>query len=374
MNTKFNVYVIIISVSIYALTYGLSSPLIALQLKENNITESIIGINAAMHALGVFTIAPFLPYIFNKYEPKAILLVSLSSSAILIMLFQHTNFYVWFLLRFGIGVFTEIIMVLTETWISDTTTEDARGKTIALYTAGISLGFAIGPLILLFTGTDTNIAFVIGFLFVIVAMIFVYFSTLSKPFHEKTEKISMLATYKIAAVAILATVLNSTIEVMGMNFLALYAVNVGWDVSKAITLISVLMFGAIILQIPIGWLSDKIDRLKLVFYLSVASSLGALIWPFSFDVPIITYTLLFIWGGLFVGIYTVTITWIGSQYSGNKLSSIFATMSVAWGVGALLGPVLGGAAMELTTHGIPLITALLCLLFSIFTYSKIASK
>ena len=161
---------------------------------------------------------------------------------------------------------------------------------------------------------------------------------------------------------------------MGMNFLALYAVNVGWDVSKAITLISVLMFGAIILQIPIGWLSDKIDRLKLVLYLSVASSLGALIWPFSFDVPIITYTLLFIWGGLFVGIYTVTITWIGSQYSGNKLSSIFATMSVAWGIGALLGPVLGGAAMELTTHGIPLITALLCLLFSIFTYSKIASK
>lgn len=374
MNTKFNVYVIIMSVSIYALTYGLSSPLIALQLKENNITESIIGLNAAMHALGVFSIAPFLPYIFKKYEPKGILLVSLSSSALLIILFQHTDFYVWFLLRFGIGVFTEIIMVLTETWINETTIEDARGKTIALYTAGISLGFAIGPLILLLTGTDTNKAFAFGFIFVIVAITFVYFSTVSKPTIEQTEKINMLATYKIAAVAILATALNATIEVMGMNFLALYAVSIGWEMSKAITLISVLMFGAITLQIPIGWLSDKIDRLQLVFYLSVISSLGALIWPFSFDIPIVTYTLLFIWGGVFVGIYTVTIAWIGSQYSGNQLSSIFATMSVAWGLGALLGPVLGGAAMELTTHGIPLVTALLCLLFSIFTYTKIVSK
>ena len=41
---------------------------------------------------------------------------------------------------------------------------------------------------------------------------------------------------------------------------------------------TILLIGAIVLQIPIGWLGDRLNPRRLVIGLSVASALGALIW------------------------------------------------------------------------------------------------
>ncbi|MFX8903244.1 MFS transporter, partial [Acinetobacter baumannii] len=73
-------------------------------------------------------------------------------------------------------------------------------------------------------------------------------------------------------------------------------------------LVSTMMIGAILLQLPIGWAGDKMDRRRLMLWLGVASVVGALIWPLVLDQPMIAYPLLFVWGGVFVGIYTMMLT------------------------------------------------------------------
>ena len=78
------------------------------------------------------------------------------------------------------------------------------------------------------------------------------------------------------------------------------------------------------------------------------------------------FALLFLWGGLFVGIYTIMLAIVGSRFSGNELVGIYAGMGVVWGVGALLGPALAGLAMQATTHGLVYVVALSCALFMAF--------
>ena len=126
------------------------------------------------------------------------------------------------------------------------------------------------------------------------------------------------------------------------------------------------MFGAILLQLPIGWLGDRMDRLRLAIVLGLVAVGGALLWPLVLNDPWIAYPVLFVWGGVFVGVYTLMMAVVGSRFAGAELVGIYAVMGLVWGVGALLGPALAGLAMDLSAHGLPIFAALACLAFTIF--------
>ena len=360
---------VIFSVTVFSLTYGLSSPLIAFKLLNAGMSESAIGVNAAMHAVGVFLIAPFLPALFRRFRPLTLIVVSLCTIALIFVLFGVVSFPMWFLLRMGLGLFSEIIMVQTETWLNGSTVERARGKVLALYTAGMSLGFATGPLILAWTGSDGNLAFYVASVLAALAIVFIFTSGMPRVEGHEAKPETLGNSLKLAALPIMATVLNAAVEVLGMNFLSLYAIKLGWSESASALLISVLMFGAILLQLPIGWLADRVDRLKLMTTLAFIAAALAFVWPHILAFHLLSYVMLFIWGGIFVGIYTVAITWVGERFNGGQLAGIYAAMSVAWGAGALAGPLLGGFAMTFALHGLPWLTGALCLVFALLSLS-----
>ncbi|NTX68939.1 MFS transporter [Lelliottia amnigena] len=360
---------VIFSVTVFSLTYGLSSPLIAFKLLNAGMSESAIGVNAAMHAVGVFLIAPFLPALFRRYRPLTLIVVSLFAIAVIFVLFSVVSFPMWFLLRMGLGLFSEIIMVQTETWLNGSTVERARGKVLALYTAGMSLGFATGPLILAWTGSDGNLAFYVASVLAALAIVFIFTSGMPRVEGHEEKPETLGNSLKLAALPIMATVLNAAVEVLGMNFLSLYAIKLGWSESASALLISVLMFGAILLQLPIGWLADRVDRLKLMTTLAFIAAALAFVWPHILAFHLLSYVMLFIWGGIFVGIYTVAITWVGERFKGGQLAGVYAAMSVAWGAGALAGPLLGGFAMTFSLHGLPWLTGALCLVFALLSLS-----
>lgn len=360
---------VIFSVTVFSLTYGLSSPLIAFKLLSAGMSESAIGVNAAMHAVGVFLIAPFLPALFRRYRPLTLIVVSLCAITVIFVLFSVVSFPMWFLLRMGLGLFSEIIMVQTETWLNGSTVERARGKVLALYTAGMSLGFATGPLILAWTGSDGNLAFYVASVLAALATVFIFTSAMPRVEGHEEKPETLGNSLKLAALPIMATVLNAAVEVLGMNFLSLYAIKLGWSESASALLISVLMFGAILLQLPIGWLADRVDRLKLMTTLAFIAAALAFVWPHILAFHLLSYVMLFIWGGIFVGIYTVAITWVGERFKGGQLAGIYAAMSVAWGAGALAGPLLGGFAMTFSLHGLPWLTGALCLVFALLSLS-----
>jgi len=360
-------FAIIFSVTVFSLTYGISSPLLAFKLIHAGMTESMVGLNAAMHALGVFAVAPFLPALFRRFRPFTLMLISLGAIAIIFILFSFVSLPFWFLLRMGLGVFSEVIMVQTETWLNGKTIEQARGKVLALYTAGMSLGFAVGPLILAYTGSDDNLAFYISALLAGMAIVLIVVSGMERAETKEEAPESFLGSLKLASLPIMATLLNAAVEMLGMNFLSIYAIKLGWSESGSALLISVLMFGAIILQLPIGWLADKVNRLSLMRILAFTAAAMAFVWPYILAFHLLSYVMLFIWGGIFVGIYTVAIIWVGERFKGGQLAGIYSAMSVAWGAGALAGPLLGGIAMEFSLHGLPWLTAGMCLIFAIFS-------
>jgi MFS family permease len=355
------------TVCIFGLTYSLTASLIALVLAARGVSDTMIGVNACMHAVGVLLIAPFLPRLAARFGGRTVILGSLLLTAIVLLLFPAIPLlWVWFPLRILLGLAAECLFVMSETWTNQLSDEASRGRSMAIYTAAMSLGFAGGPLILSLVGTSGVLPYGVGAACALLAMAIVAAPGIPLPVIEAPHSSDPRRYLRLAPLALGSTALNAGIETAGLSFLPLYAMSAGWGEDSATRLVATLMVGAIVLQLPIGWLADKLERRTLMIWLAVIAGASALIWPFAMEPRWLAYSLLFVWGGLFVGIYTIMLTVVGSRFRGSDLVGIYAAMGVTWGVGALLGPVLVGVAMTFTVQGLPLVAAVLCLGYALF--------
>ena len=355
---------LIATAAAFGLTYGLSAPLIALELHERGAPDLLIGANAAMHAVGVLLIAPRLPGLIARMGLSRVAKLALALSALALAAFPFAIFlWLWFALRLVLGMASESLFVISESWLSASTDDRLRARTMGIYVAAMSGGIALGPAILAVAGRTGALPFFIGALLALLAFAIL---TVMRPrevaMPDPTHG-GMRHYVAMAPVAVAASALNAAIESAGLAFLPLYAINLGWNESQGTLLLTVLLVGAILLQIPVGWLGDRFDRTRLVQMFAFVSGIGALAWPAALSHPGVAWPLLFFWGGCFVGIYTLVLTHVGERFQGAELAGVFGAMSVAWGLGSLAGPALGGAAMHLARDGLPWLAAAMCLLF-----------
>jgi MFS family permease len=358
---------VIATATIFGLTYSLSATLLALDLAERGAPQSIIGLNAAMHALGVLAVALVVPRVVPRVGPRRMTLAALVAAGCVLALFPAMpGIWPWFPLRVVLGASSEVLFVLTEAWVNQLCDERTRARSMATYVAALSVGFAVGPLILSTIGTDGAAPYLIGAGLSFAAAVLIVSPGVVAPVFAEESSGRPLRYLWLAPVAIAAEGLNAAIETAGLSFLPLYAIGQGWTEQGATRLISCLMFGAIVLQLPIGWLGDRMDRRRLAIILAAVAVVGALLWPLILHDPWIAYPVLFVWGGVFVGIYTLMMALVGSRFQGADLIGIYAVMGLTWGVGALLGPTLAGLSMDLLRHGLPIFAALACLAFAVY--------
>lgn len=353
--------------TIFGLTYSLAAPLIALSLVARGGGEAAIGWNAAMYAIGVLAITPALPALTQRFGKRAMMVCALAASAAILATFPFVRaIWLWFPLRLGLGVGAEILFVLSETWTNDLSDDAIRGRVMATYTAALSLGYAGGPLILSVLGPGP-FAYGVGAAIAAIAIVPLANPWIAPPPVTEEASPNPLSYVRLAPIAIATTLLNAAVETAGLSFIILYATHLGWSESQGARLLATLMFGAIVMQLPIGWLADRIDRRKLALGLAIVSALGALLWPTLLERSWLAFATVFVWGGLFVGIYTVMLTIVGSRFRGGTLVGIYAVMGLAWGIGALVGPPLAGLAMAGDARfGLPVFVALSCAAFAGF--------
>ncbi|MDR1490060.1 MAG: MFS transporter [Desulfovibrio sp.] len=355
---------VVATAAIFGLTYSLSAALIALDLAAKGLSETLIGCNAAMHAVGVLLMAFLLPGITARLGLRRTVLAALVTAASLLALFPALPVvWLWFPLRILLGSSSETLFVLSETWLNALSSEETRARAMGVYTAALSVGFALGPLILSAVGSDGFLPYLVGTGLTLLSALCILSPRIATPQIEKPAYGNAFHYMRLAPLALAATALNAAIETSGLTFLPLYALSLGWPEHQATQLMTCIMFGAIVLQLPVGWLGDKMNRSRLALYLAALSALGAACWPLVLQSVLATYGVLFLWGGAFVGLYTIMLTIVGSRFQGGELIGIYAAMGLLWGVGALLGPLLAGLSMQFMRHGLPFFVAFACALF-----------
>ena len=352
-------------VTIFGLTVGLGAPLLSLVLEARGTDATLNGLNAAATFVGVILGPLLTPGLVRRVGIRAFLLACLCLDVgFFLMLKLFDGIAVWFALRVALGFVGSSIFTTAEAWINLLATDEGRGRILGLYAAALSGGFAIGPLLLSVTGVAGWTPFVAASLLTAVAALPLLGAGAAARDLGRERAGGPLAMLVRAPFIMLAVALFGLFESTVQALLPVWGMRLGFGTTLSAASLSAVYLGSIALQLPVGWLSDKMDRLTVLRLCGAAGLVGAMLLMVAGGITPALFGLLFLWGGIAAGIYPVALGMAGDRFQGAELVSANAAVIIAYGLGALLGPALGGAAIDLwNPHGL---LALLSLLFALF--------
>ncbi|TCR85992.1 MFS transporter [Rhizobium sp. BK376] len=353
---------IIATVTVFAVAQGLTYPLLSFILEREGTTSSLIGLSAAMTPLGFIASAPFIPALARRMGgARLAILCSILAAIILIAI-------AWMPLRFLLGFFANPLYVISETWLITITPASRRGRIMGLYSSIVSGGFAIGPLSLGLVGTQGWPPFMIGiaaFLLCGVIVLAVVPHLPNMP-HEEGRSTSVGGFLTLAPLLLFAVFTAAAFEQILLSLFAVYGAALGSAEERVASIITCFIAGNAVLQILLGRLAEQFDSRRTLLFCVLACIAGCLLVSPAFNSWLI-WPLVFVWGGVSFGIYTMSLIQLGERFTGPALITGNAAFASAWGIGGILGSPATGLAMQAAGHqGLPLSLGLLSGLLAVF--------
>ena len=259
--------------------------------------------NAGATFIGVL-IGPLLaPRLIQRFGIRDFLLICFGLDIALFLVMKPLDSITeWFILRpLGAAVGSSIFTA-GEAWINQLAGDTGRGRILGVYAAALSAGFGLGPLILSLTG-------VIGWPpFVANAVISALAAVPLVGVHRASDTFGSEGAATPLRMFARAPGIMATVAVFGLyeatlvNLLPIWGVRSGLDQRLTAATLSAVFFGSIVLQVAIGWLSDRLSRVAALRLCGIVGLAGAALLANVPVPPAILFVVLFIWGGTASGI------------------------------------------------------------------------
>lgn len=348
-------------VAVVGIGLSLSVPLLAFALEGRGASGTFIGVNTAMAGLATIVVAPFIPWGATHLGVRGLLFAALVLGASTFIGFWAADqLWLWFPLRFLFGASLAVLFVLSEFWINAVAPPKKRGLVMGIYATSLSLGFAAGPTLLAVLDRNSATPYYVGALLFLAAALPIASAGKLAPKLSQPPASHFMVYLKAAPSAVLAAFVFGAVETGGMSFLPLYGLRLGYGETAATMLVSLLALGNVLVQIPIGWVADRMDKRRMLLVLACIGAVGAAFLPLVANRTAVLFPLVAVWGGLVAGLYTVGLAHLGSRFTGPDLAAANATFVVMYSLGILAGPPMLGVGIDLwDPHGLPLTIALL---------------
>jgi MFS family permease len=355
--------------SIYGITISLFTPLLSLILEARSVSSTLIGGLAMAAPAGIIIGSFAVPWSMKNMEARSLLLGGVAFEILLIFALMSTQSIIaWFAIRFLGGLVGSVLFVVTETWIIEITPRVHHGRVMGFYNTTLALSFALGPLMLSMTGTQGTLPFLAGIGLMVLAGFPLLWAGSYVPNSSDNPGFGVVSFAFVAPLLALACFVVAFKELATTSLMPVYGLRIGMSESSATLMLFFGAAGGALLQFPIGWAADHFNPRKVLVACALAGLAGAAVWPFVVGVPFLLWTTLFLWWGLFAGVYTVAMILAGQWFKGAELATAMAAFGVFWGVGAFVGPLLGGASMDLwNPYGLPLTLVIVAGLFFVIS-------
>jgi len=349
---RFIILVIIVSIS--GFSQGMLLPLISIIFEQDGLSSALNGLNATGLYIGTILISPFMEQPLRKFGYKPIIVVGglfVFVSLLLFPLWKSVIF--WFILRLLIGIGDHALHFSTQTWITSFSSKERLGRNIALYGLSFGIGFAAGPLFVPLVSIFEGLPFIVSGVLCLSAWSLVFLLKNDFPGHMHDTStmrgtwVRFGATIGFAWVAFIPPFSYGFLESSLNAIFPVYALRNGIDVSMVSIILTAFATGGIISQLPLGALSDRIGRKKVILFALFGGA-------FSFGGAALLENN--VWA--LVGAFLLAGLCVGSTFSlgisymtdltpktllptGNLLCGIFFSF------GSLTGPFMGGLFLEL---------------------------
>jgi MFS family permease len=338
---------VIAAMAVVNLVYGTTFPLLALVLDGQGVSKTLIGLSTVVQALAVVVIAPWAPGLLQRIPPARLMQgVTVLLALLFIVAGLFPNVWFWFPLRFVIGALSAMLWISSEALINELVEDHWRGRVIGIYAAAGAAGFALGPLLLIVTGSDGMLPFYATSAFILLAGLPLFIVSPQRMQRSEEQTARLWAVFWLAPAIMLANVVYAAAAESLLTFFPLFGVALGVTENFALGLMTMMGLGAMILAVPFSWLADRVDRMGLLAAFVLLTMAGLALMPWAVRQPVLAGLFAFGFGGVEGMIYTLGVVLVGARFKGALLAAATTLFTACWGVGTVIGPLLVGVGMD----------------------------
>ncbi len=367
MKTFATVASLLLSTAMLLVGHGMQLTLMPLRASANGLSDFMIGISASCYFLGFIVGCIWVPRTIasvGHIRSFAVLAAVMTSAILCAELLDDWQFLL--LLRFLTGVAISGLYTVIESWLNDQATAETRGRILSVYTFILLISMALGQALINVGPVESATPFVLAAVFLTLAIVPVGLTSRLAPAPVEATHVGFSLLYRRSrsafAGALLSGLVVGSFWSLGAVFARGYSVSqadISWFISAAI-------LGGALLQYPIGMLSDRIDRRKVMLLLCLGGALASLAVAVSagqaWHLPMV-----FLFGAMVMPVYAISLATAADVAQGSEFVQMGTSVLMLNALGALSAPLLLGKLM--TELGAPVLFwafSAICLVFMVY--------
>ena len=350
--TLSSVAALLTSFGLLLLANGLFGTLIGLRTQIESFSTAVAGLIVAAYFVGLFAgglQAVRVVAAVGHIRAFAAFASIMSVTALgIVLVIDH---FAWAALRFVGGFCMAGMIVATESWLNERCTNETRGQVMAFYMITNYLAAGLGQFILPLGDPAEFELFCVASIIYSLALVPVLLTRANAPRPTPPERASMPELWKVSPLGLIGATAAGVVNTNFQGLAPVFAYGEGFTVAQTSTFMAVGIAGGLLLQWPLGWVSDRIDRRTVLAGVALGAA-GA-----SFGVGLVTGTpgagfigvlvLVLAYGGLSSMVYSLSAAHTNDFAPPDKLAQTASGLLIAYGLGASAGPVFTSSLMEM---------------------------
>lgn len=345
-----------LSFFLFACAVGINLVTFPSLLKLHKVSAFQVGLAFTFEVAGVGLMSFFINKIANRYNIIKVLTINtIVYCSIILSIFFYFNYFWWLLMVFVLGCCWLTFVIIRMSWLNYLVSNEDRGVALGIFSALISAGVAIGPVIVSFVGSTNYLSFAISAILVILSFISLFVIRDSIMPEIDSEPISLIKFYKKNPNSFLSRFFLDFTTYTVVSLAVIFGTLVGFSNENSGLLITAYMASGFF-DIFVGFMLKKVAPKKLINigYLGcLCCFLLVSLYQGSF---IYLLTVFFIFGLFIACIYVSVFKMMNEDYSNSELVGANATFQLVGTLGSLFGSLIGGFMIEIFgAQGFPIL-------------------
>jgi len=335
------------SVGMVLLGTGLLGSLLALRMDHEQFGTGLIGLVMACYSVG-FVIASLLfgRVIARVGHIRAFSVLAALTAASTLTYPLLVQPLVWAAMRLIFGFCVAGLYMVAESWLNHSTPHDYRGRVLAGYSVVTYAALGGGQLLLSgWEVTGFELFSVAAGLFAL-SMLPMALTRAPAPELPDTRPIGLRRLYALSPLGLTG---SAVAGVLGGAFLAMgpvFGARVGLDTAGISALMAAAMLGGLLLQWPVGRLSDRFGRRPAIIGVATGVMLVSLLLALLATLrPELLRWPALLWGGLAFAVYPLALALTNDMIDQDQRLGAGSALLLVHGLGMIAGPLLAARSM-----------------------------
>ncbi|WP_121631467.1 MFS transporter [Tropicibacter alexandrii] len=238
------------------------------------------------------------------------------------------------------------VYVTAESWLNNTATNETRGQTLSAYMIVQMVGIIAAQALLVVPDASGFLLFVIPSVLVSIAFAPILLSISPTPAFDSTKPMTLRELYNVSPLGIVGMFLLGGVFAAQFGMAAVYGTEAGLGLGQISMFVASFYVGAVVMQYPLGWMSDRMDRRVLIMVVALAGGGAAVVALVLGGIFPILLASAFVIGGCSNPLYSLLIAYTTDFLQAEDMAAASAGLLFINGLGAIAGPIVIGYTME----------------------------